>query len=573
MKNSLSYLKKYTKECIFGSFFKLLEAIFELMIPFIMGDIIDIGIPSYDMHYVLVKGAIMIGLGLLGFGCSLTCQYFASRVANAYGRDLRKVMFHHIHELSNAEVNQIGTENLVTIMTTDIDQMQNTVNRFIRLVVRAPFIIIGSIICAFIIHFKLGLVFLVTTVVLAIIIFFIMRPASKRYQKVQAKLDHLSLLNSENISGTRVVRAFLKEEQAYDHYQKETNDYRKESMGIIRFTSLLNPLTYAVIQLGIVALLYLSGLEVQVGNLTQGNVISVINYMNQILLALLVVSNLVILFTKAASSKVRLDRIFALTSSIVSENEKVEAKENTPFYQFIDVNFRYPGSENDALEHITFSFQHGESIGMIGGTGSGKSTILYLMERFYDVRSGQLLVDGKPIQSLSLEDLRKEIAVVDQKVALFKGTIRSNLLMSKSDATDEEMLEALRLAEAYFVFDYKDGLDHEVVEGGKNFSGGQKQRITIARALLRKPKLLILDDATSALDYLTDKKVRENIHHHLKDTTLFFISQRATSISKMDQIIVMDNGEMVGNGTHEELLKSCEVYQEIYESQTKKEVR
>ncbi len=573
MKNSLSYLKKYTKECIFGSFFKLLEAIFELMIPFIMGDIIDICIPSYNMHYVLVKGAIMIGLGLLGFGCSLTCQYFASRVANAYGRDLRKAMFHHIHELSNAEVNQIGTENLVTIMTTDIDQMQNTVNRFIRLVVRAPFIIIGSIICAFIIHFKLGLVFLVTTVVLAIIIFFIMRPASKRYQKVQAKLDHLSLLNSENISGTRVVRAFLKEEQAYDHYQKETDEYRKESMGIIRFTSLLNPLTYAVIQLGIVALLYLSGLEVQVGNLTQGNVISVINYMNQILLALLVVSNLVILFTKAASSKVRLDRIFALTSSIVSKDEKVEAKENTPFYQFIDVNFRYPGSENDALEHITFSFQHGESIGMIGGTGSGKSTILYLMERFYDVRSGQLLVDGKPIQSLSLEDLRKEIAVVDQKVALFKGTIRSNLLMSKSDATDEEMLEALRLAEAYFVFDYKDGLDHEVVEGGKNFSGGQRQRITIARALLRKPKLLILDDATSALDYLTDKKVRENIHHHLKDTTLFFISQRATSISKMDQIIVMDNGEMVGNGTHEELLKSCEVYQEIYESQTKKEVR
>lgn len=569
--NCLSYLKKYKKEMIIGPLFKLFEAILELAIPFLMGRIIDHSIPEKNLREVWILGAIILLFGVVGLLFSLTCQYFASKAANGFGRDLRKAMFAHIHTLSYQEIDQVGSNYLVTIMTTDINQLQNTINRMIRLVMRAPFILVGSVICAFIMNVTMGWIMLAVVPILALILFLLMRPASKKYLSVQRKLDHLSLLTDENLSGARVVRAFQKEEDACIQYETETKAYQKLALHIQRFTSLLNPLTYTVIQLAIIAILYFGGHEVQQGLLSQGDIIALVNYMNQILLALLVVSDLVILFTKATASYTRCNVILRFKSSIQSGAVQNVKKENVPYYSFQNVSFSYPKSENEALEQIQFSFYHGETVGMIGGTGSGKSTILALMERFYDASHGTILVDGIPITSLDLSYLRKQIAIVDQKTVLFKGTIRSNLQMAASHATDEEMWRAIHIAEANFVDQYAEGLDYIVEEGGKNFSGGQRQRLAIARAVIQNPQLLILDDATSALDFLTDLKVRKNIRQELKNTTLLFISQRSSSIRHADRIFVIDTGMIVGNDTHENLLQNCEVYREICASQAKKE--
>lgn len=571
MKNCMSYLKKYKKEMIIGPLFKLFEAILELMIPFLMGRIIDHSIPEKNLREILILGGLILLSGVVGLLFSLTCQYFASKAANGFGRDLRKAMFAHIHTLSHQEIDQVGSNYLVTIMTTDINQLQNTINRMIRLVMRAPFILIGSVICAFIMNVNMGWIVLAVIPFLGLILFLLMRPASKQYLMVQKKLDHLSLLTDENLSGARVVRAFRKEEDACAQYEAETRSFQKLSLRIQRFTSLLNPLTYAVIQLAIIAILYFGSKEIDFGSLTQGDMIALVNYMNQILLALFVVSDLVILFTKATASYARCNVILRFESSIQDGKKKNQAQKNTPYYAFQQVSFSYPKSDNYTLENLNFSFYHGETIGMIGGTGAGKSTILSLMERFYDATDGEIYVDGVPITSLDLSFLRKQIALVDQKTTLFKGTIRSNLRMATPEATEEEMWRALRIAEAHFVEQYPERLDYPVEEGGKNFSGGQRQRLAIARAVIQNPQLLIMDDATSALDFLTDLKVRKNIKNELSNTTLLLISQRSSSIRHADRIFVIDTGMLVGNDTHENLLKHCEVYREIYESQTKKE--
>lgn len=571
MKNCMSYLKKYKKEMIIGPLFKLFEAILELMIPFLMGRIIDHSIPEKNLREILFLGGMILLSGVIGLLFSLTCQYFASKAANGFGRDLRKAMFAHIQTLSHQEIDQVGSNYLVTIMTTDINQLQNTINRMIRLVMRAPFILIGSVICAFIMNVNMGWIVLAVVPLLALILFLLMRPASKQYLSVQKKLDHLSLLTDENLSGARVVRAFRKEEDACAQYEAETKSFQKLSLRIQRFTSLLNPLTYAVIQLAIIAILYFGAKEVHLGFLSQGDMIALVNYMNQILLALFVVSDLVILFTKATASYARCNVILRFESSIQNGEDINQEQKNTPYYSFQKVSFSYPKSENHALENLNFSFYHGETIGMIGGTGAGKSTILSLMERFYDATDGNIYVDGIPITSINLSHLRKQIAIVDQKTTLFKGTIRSNLLMAAPEASKEEMWRALHIAEAHFVEQYQEQLDYPVEEGGKNFSGGQRQRLAIARAVIQNPQLLIMDDATSALDFLTDLKVRKNIRNELSNTTLLLISQRSSSIRYADRIFVIDTGMLVGNDTHENLLKNCEVYREIYESQIKKE--
>ncbi len=571
MKNCLSHLKKYRLQTIFGPLFKLLEAIFELIIPLLMGKIIDEAIPNHDLHYVLVMGAIIIGLGVLGLICSLTCQFFASRVANAYGRDLRKDMFQHINSLSHQELDQIGTANLINIMTNDIEQLQTTINYFIRLLLRAPFIVIGSIVLSFIVNVKIGIIFVITTIILSIIIVLIMKPAAKRYLAIQGRLDTLSRLSSENLSGTRVVRAFNKEDDAIQTYAQETRNHKQQTRHVISFTSLLNPLTYAVIQLAIIAILYFSAIEINVGSLSQGDVIAVVNYMNQILISIIAVSNLVVRFTKASASYKRCNRILNFTSAIQSGAITNVASDDAPFISFKDVSFYYPNSQNKALDHLSFSIHNGEIIGIIGGTGSGKSTIISLIERFYDASEGEIIIDGNSIKDLDLEAYRHQISLIDQHAALFKGTIRSNLLMSNEDASDEEIMDALKNAEAHFVWEYEDGIDHFVEEGGKNFSGGQRQRLTIARALLRRPRLLILDDSTSALDYLTDKNVRSNIKRNYPSSTVIIVSQRATSIQHADQILVIDTGELVGIGQHNDLLVNCDIYREIYETQTREE--
>lgn len=571
MKNCLTFLKKYKKQVILGPLFKLLEAIFELIIPLLMGRIIDIAIPNYDMKYILIMGGVIILLGILGLICSLTCQYYASYAANGYGRDLRKAMFKHINSLSHQELDQIGSANLINIMTNDIDQLETTINFYIRLLLRAPFIVVGSVVLAFFVNYKIGLIFLVATIVLSLIIFLIMRPAAKRYLAIQEQLDNISRLSNENLSGMRVVRAFNKQEEALKRYQNATKMHKNQTRQVISFTSFLNPLTYAIIQLAIIAILYISSIEINIGTLKQGEVISVVNYMNQILIAIVAVSNLVMRFTKAMASYKRCNRILNLTASIQGKEVINQEEKNRPFIEFKDVSFFYPNSENKALENLNFKINHGDTLGIIGGTGSGKSTIISLIERFYDASEGLIYIDGIDIRDINLDYYRSQIALVEQHASLFKGTIRSNLLMSNPNASEEDMKMALCAAEANFVFDYPSQLDHRVEEDGKNFSGGQKQRLTIARALLRNPSLLILDDSTSALDYLTDKKVRSNIAKNYPLCTIIIVSQRATSIKYATNILVIDTGEIVGQGSHEQLLNNCEIYQEIYESQIKKE--
>ena len=571
MKNCLSYLKHYKKEMIIGPSFKLLEAILELLVPLMMAKVIDEGIPNGDQAYILKIGGLIILFGFLGLGCSMICQYFASKAGNGYGKELRKGLFEHLHSLSFQEIDRIGSGNLVNIMTNDVNQLQNAVNMFIRLLIRSPFLIVGSVVCAFLINWKMGCIFLAVIPIISLILWFFMKKASKKYLAIQKKLDELSSLTEENVSGSRVVRAFHKEEESEQRFEQETKHYQKNAMSIAKWTSLLNPLTYAVINVAILAILYFGAFEVRTENLSQGDIVALVNYMNQILLALIVVSNLVSILTKATASYKRCNEFMSITSSMKNGAEKAFSSPNA-LYEFKNVSFYYPNSENPVIENLSFKIHRGEIVGLIGGTGSGKSTILALIEHFYDATKGEVLVGESAIQNIDTRDLRTRVALVDQKATLFKGTIRSQFLMVKHDASDEEIWEALRFAEAdSFVKDFDDGLDHIVEENGKNLSGGQKQRISIARAWIRHPELLILDDSTSALDYLTDAKIRHKLHALLSEMSILMVSQRTTSLQNADRILVMDNGRLVGEGTHSELLNTCSVYREINESQVKEE--
>ena len=551
------YLKPFTKRLIIGPIFKLIEAIFELIVPILMALIIDEGVKYQNKTYIYSVGAIIIVLGILGLGSSLVCQFNASRASQGYGTLLRNAIFRKINSLSPKELEKVGSDALINIMSNDINQLQLAVAMLIRLVVRAPFLVLGSLIAACIINLKIGMIFLVMVIFIALILYFVIKESSKRYTKVQDKLDDLSIITS----------GFAMQAKEEERFGKEVKKYQKEALTIAKISALLNPLTTIVANFSVIAILYFGGKMVEIGTLSQGEVIALVNYMNQILLALIVVSNLVVIFTKAYASLKRCDALLDLETSIENGTMVTLDEATDDLLVFQHVSFAYDVITETSIEDISFTLKKGQTLGIIGGTGSGKSTIVQLIERYFDVTTGEIDYSGQPIQQIDLHTLRSSIGLVQQKAVLFKGTIRSNLQMAAPKATDEEMNKALEVAQALDFVLEKGGLDSIVEENGRNFSGGQKQRISIAMALVKQPRLLILDDSTSALDYMTDAKVRKGIREFAKDMTCIIISQRASSLKEANQILVLDEGKMMGMGTHQSLMRSCAVYQEICASQ------
>ena len=562
----ISYLKPFTKRLIIGPIFKFIEAVFELIVPILMALIIDEGIKKRggDLKYIYSIGIIIIVLGILGLASSLVCQFSASRASQGYGTLLRNAIFKKINSLSAKELDTMGSDALVNIMTNDINQLQLAVAMLIRLVVRAPFLVLGSLVASMIINFKIGLIFLIMIILISIVLYFIVKASSTKYTKVQSKLDDLSIVSSENLKGSREVRGFATQEKEKKRFIKEAKAYQKEALSIAKISSLLNPFTSVITNIAIIAF---GSKMVNRGNLLQGEVIALVNYMNQILLALIVVSNLVVIFTKAYASLKRCDALLSLNSSIKNGEDTDIDFDNENIIEFKNVSFAYDDITETSIHDIDFSIKKGSTIGIIGGTGSGKSTLIKLIERFYDPSLGKIYLSGKDLQEYDLKILRKTIGLVHQKAVLFKGTIRTNLQMANSNASDDEMIAALRVAKAFDFVMEKGGLDAWVEENGRNYSGGQKQRITIAQAIVKKPNILILDDSTSALDYMTDAAVRKNIKNYSKDLTTIIISQRASSLKDADKIIVLDDGKIEGIGTHNDLLRDCMVYQEICSSQ------
>lgn len=576
MRNLLIYLKDYKKESIIGPLFKLLEATFELIVPVIMAHIIDIGIKNQDMLYIWKMGAVLVIFGILGLTCSLLAQYFAAKAAVGFGTALRHDLFWHIENLSHAEVDKAGSSTLVVRMTSDVNQVQSGVNLVLRLFLRSPFIVVGALVMAFTINWKAAMVFVVTVPLLAFVIYGIMVITIPLYKKVQRELDEVLLTTRENLTGVRVIRAFRTQKLERETFEHKSDVLMAIQMHVGKISASLNPLTYIIVNAGIIAVIWFGGIQVNVGDMTQGEVIALVNYMTQTLLALVALANLIITFTKALASAGRINEVFAMKPGIVDGNEKESAVQQTEeaktAVSMEDVTFYYQKSKEPALEHISFTAKKGETIGIIGGTGSGKSTLVSLIPRFYDVTEGRVFVNGKDVREYKVENLRSKVGMVPQKAVLFHGTIRDNMKMGREDASDEEIFEALKTAQALEIVENKPGkLDTVLSEGGKNLSGGQRQRLTIARALVRNPEVLILDDSASALDFATDANLRKAIAEDTNDMTVFIVSQRAASIMHADKIIVLDDGQMVGYGTHQELLKQCEVYQEICYSQFSKE--
>jgi len=563
------YLKGYIKESIIGPLFKLLEACFELIVPLVMANIIDIGIKNSDKAYILKMGGIMVLLGVLGLACSLTAQYFAAKAALGFGTALRNDLFAHINSLSFSEIDRIGTSSLITRITSDINQAQTGVNLVLRLFLRSPFIVVGAIIMSFMINVKLTLIFLIVSLLISMVIYFIMTRSIPHYKNAQSRLDRVSLITRENLSGVRVIRAFSRQKDELERFEQSNNDLTRTQLLVGKISALLNPATYTILNVGIIAVLWFGGITVYHGTISQGEVIALINYMSQILLALLALSNLIISITRASASAIRINEVFAVKSSMTEGSAALQKWAlEAPKVEFKNVSFSYNQSEGKALSDISFRVESGETIGIIGGTGSGKSTLVNLIPRFYDVTDGEVLIDGNNVKDYPFSELRKKVAVVPQKAVLFSGTIRQNMQWGKKDATDEEIYKALDIAQAREFVDAKpDGLDTVIVQGGKNLSGGQKQRLTIARALVADPQILILDDSSSALDFATDARLRKAIMAQTRNMTVFIVSQRASAIKHADKIIVLDNGRMVGIGKHEELFESCEVYKEICLSQ------
>ena len=563
------YLKNYKKESVIGPLFKLIEACFELAVPLVMANIIDIGIKNEDMGYILKMGGVMVLLGFMGLACSLTAQFFAAKASVGFGTALRTDLLKHINKLSYTEIDKIGSSTLVTRMTADINTAQAGVNILLRLLLRSPFIVIGAVIMAFTISVKLTLIFLIIAPCLAFVIYKIMSITIPRYKHIQKTLDRTNLLTSEALTGARVIRAFSRQQDEEKEFKQITDELTDLQIKAGRINALMNPLTYVIVNIAIAVIIRAGAGQVFRGTISQGEVIALINYMNQILLALLAMAILVTNITKMQASAIRINDIFAVDPSVSDEgNIEVKAVKNAPCIEFKDVSFSYHDSEEYALENISFSVGRGETAGIIGGTGSGKSSVINLIPRFYDVSKGQVLVDGVDVKDYPFKQLRKKIGLVPQRAVLFKGTIRDNMKWRDRSASDDEIISALKLAQAYdFVMEKPDKLDEMILQEGKNLSGGQRQRLTIARAFVGSPEIVILDDSASALDLATDAKLRKAIAEQTGGMTVLIVSQRISSIKNVDKIIVMDDGKIAGIGTHRELYKNCAVYREICLSQ------
>lgn len=581
MKTLLAYLKDYKKESILAPLFKMLEASFELFVPLVMAAIIDVGIANQDKPYIVKMCFVLIALGIIGLVCSITAQYFAAKAATGVGTGIRHGLFEHIQKFTFTEMDQLGTSTLITRMTSDINQIQSGVNLVLRLFLRSPFIVFGAMIMAFTVDVKAALVFVVTIPLLSLIVFGIMLVTMPMYKKVQADLDQVLLTTRENLTGARVIRAFNKEEDETKRFENANQILTDAQKYVGRISGMMNPLTYIIVNGAIIALIYVGAVRVDIGDLTQGQVVALINYMSQILVELVKLANLIISVTKAAACLNRVESVLAVKPDMnegdvrwKSNSSKADRdlKNKIPVVEFSHVSLTYKGTSDTSLSDINFCAKKGQTIGIIGGTGSGKSSLVNLIPRFYDATEGTVKINGRDIKEYQTENLREHIGVVLQKAVLFKGSIADNLRWGKEDATEQEMYEALDISQAREFVDTKQGgLEFQIEQGGRNLSGGQKQRMTIARALVRKPEILILDDSASALDFATDAALRKSIKEMKNQPTVFIVSQRAASIQHADQIIVLDDGAMAGIGTHEELLKDCPVYQEIYYSQFPKE--
>ncbi|MDU3350837.1 ABC transporter ATP-binding protein [Clostridium sp.] len=568
----IHFMKDYKKEAILGPIFKLIEAILELFVPIVMAKIIDIGVRNSDITYIFKMGGILILLGVSGLGFALICQYYASIASQGVGTSIRSALFKHINTLSHTEIDKIGTPTLITRLTNDVNQIQTGVAMIIRLGSRAPFIIIGSTIMAIALDLKLSIIFIVTTPLIALVIYFVMSKSLPLYKIIQNKLDNISLITRENLEGTRVIKAFSKEESEKLRFKDASNDLSGTSINVGKISALLNPITYIIMNLSIVAILWFGGIRVNSGSLTQGEVIAFVNYITQILLALIVFAQLIVTLTKASTSATRVSEILEIKSTIVEkDNIKTHSsKSETEFIEFKNVFFSYADSNEYSLSNISLTINKNETIGIIGGTGSGKSTLVNLIPRFYDATKGQVLINGTDVKDYTLNRLRSMIGVVPQKAVLFKGTLMENLKWRKKNATIDEIETALEISQSSsFVQAFPKKYDTNILQGGKNLSGGQKQRLTIARALVSNPEILILDDSSSALDFATDASLRKALKEKVKNTTVIMVSQRASSIKNADKIIVLDNGEIVGIGKHDYLINNCEVYKEICSSQLK----
>lgn len=608
MKSLLKYLKGYKKESILAPLFKMLEASFELLVPLVMAAVIDKGIEGNNKSYIVSMCLVMILLGLIGFVCSITAQYFAAKAATGFARKLRYEMFSHIQKLSYSKLDTAGTATLITRMTSDVNQVQSGVNMFLRLFLRSPFIVIGAMVMAFYVDVKAAVVFAVAIPALSLVVFGIIFANIPLYKKVQNGLDKVLLITRENLNGIRVIRAFNREAEEIEDFDEKNIALTKIQLFAGRISALLNPITYVIINFALVILLYKGAVRVDTGYITQGDVIALISYMSQILIELVKLANLIVTLTKAAACASRIQGVMEIPEGMETEGMEMEGMEtegerkkgaeketgeeqdeqgrttessnieetmeNDEAVRFDHVGFTYEGAGGEVLTDMDFSVKKGETVGIIGGTGSGKSTLVQLIPRFYDANTGSVYVDGKEVREYEIEELRDKIGMVPQKAALFKGTIRDNILFGRKDATDEMIEEAIDVACAKEFIEAKEGgLSAKVEQGGRNLSGGQKQRLTIARALVRRPEILILDDSCSALDYATDAALRAGIKKLSYHPTVFIVSQRTASIQYADKIIVLDDGEIAGIGSHEELLKACQVYQEIYDSQYKKEGR
>lgn len=574
MRKLLIYLKDYKKESVLAPLFKMLEAIFELFVPLVMSAVIDVGIKNSDKPYIIKMCLVLVALGLIGLACSITAQYFAAKAACGFATKLRHSLFDHIQSLSFSEMDTIGTSTLITRMTSDINQVQNGVNMTLRLFLRSPFVVFGSMIMAFTISVKAALIFVIAIPLLSAVVFGIMYMSIPLYKNVQSNLDDVLRITHENLTGSRVIRAFHKEDNEIEQFENSNNSLSKLQIYVGKISALMNPITYTIINIAIVALIWTGAIQVNIGNISQGNVVALVNYMSQILVELVKLANLIVLINKAIACGNRVESVFEINSSLIEPEKPAVVCEKLPdtVVSFDHVSLKYKNSSQDSLTDINFDVKRGETIGIIGGTGSGKSSLVNMLPRFYDYTGGQLKIDGIDVKDYAVDDLRNKIGVVMQRAVLFKGTIRENLKWGNPDASDADLMEALETAQAAEVVQGKEnGLDAEVAQSGKNFSGGQKQRLTIARALVRKPEILILDDSASALDYATDAALRKAIRDMKNSPTVFIVSQRAASILYADKIIVLDDGKVVGIGKHNELLENCPVYQEIYYSQFPKE--
>lgn len=565
-------MKNYKKETILAPLFKMLEASFELLVPLVMAAVIDTGIAYGDKRYIIRMCLVLVALGVIGLVCSITAQFYAAKAATGFSTELRHALFQHIQSFTFTEMDRIGTSTLITRMTSDVNQVQSGVNLVLRLFLRSPFIVFGAMIMAFMVDAKAALVFVVTIPLLSVIVFGVMLITMPLYKKVQARLDQVLLVTRENLTGARVIRAFNKEEDEKTHFEESNQLLTNAQKFVGRISGLMNPLTYIIVNGAIMVLIYVGAVRVEIGILTQGEVVALINYMSQILVELVKLANLIITVTKAIACGNRIQSVFEEKPGMQDGSLGWEDRKHVPMVEFEHVSLTYKGAGAESLSDISFRAEKGQTIGIIGGTGSGKSSLVNLIPRFYEATRGKIRINGRDIRDYRMDVLREHIGIVLQKAVLFKGTIAENLRWGKEDATAEELEEALSISQAKEFVDTKSGrLDFMIEQGGRNLSGGQKQRLTIARALVKNPDILILDDSASALDFATDAKLRKAIRQMQESPTVFIVSQRAASIQYADQIIVLDDGEMAGIGTHAELIETCSAYQEIYYSQFPKE--